>query len=280
MEWIELGWHLLLVLYHLDFMPNRIWKNQVLYLCIRHQIRKIGYLLPNVVQWMLDFIPNISVNPWLVLVDFWQYMFLVVDFLKQHVERNWHASFRICWTQLLDNWLEEQDCDEIPICISLYETMWVIYQSVNHILVCKYCSILNIVTNVYQNLLYDLIAQYMVLIIPNKIFWIHRENVNKTLYPIWEEIIWILYVVKTIWQHPRMFNHLWDFTCVDVNHVSGIVHNVISKNCPYVIRNLGKHIPHLFCGCVLPFLVLDIVPQQRSEFKLVGEWKICSIKLL
>lgn len=75
-----------------------------------------------------------------------------------------------------------------------------------------------------------------------------------------------------------MFNQLGNLACVDVNHISRVVHYVVSENRPNVVSNVGKQIPYMLLGLVFPFLVLNVVPKKVSELEPIGEGEICLVQ--
>lgn len=67
--------------------------------------------------------------------------------------------------------------------------MWVLYEPVYDIIVAK-CDIRSTrLLEIHQNLLDYLVRENVVLVVANEIFWIDREQVNKTLNPLWQEVI-------------------------------------------------------------------------------------------
>ena len=120
----------------------------------------------------------------------------------------------------------------------------------------------------------------MVLVVANEEFRIDREDVNKALDSPWQEVIGVLEVVKPIAKHLALLYELWNFAGVDVNDVSGVVHDVVSEHRADVVRNLGQQVPNRLLGLVLPLLVLNVVPQKRSELKLVRKREIGLVELL
>ena len=85
---------------------------------------------------------------------------------------------------------------------------------------------------------------------------------------------------KTVLNHLSVFNQFWNLACVDVNHVPCVVHNVVGEDSPNVVRYLGQKFPNRLLGLVLPFLVLDVVPQKVSELEPVCERKIRLVEFL
>ena len=173
--------------------------------------------------------------------------------------------------------LIEQSLDKVPIGLGVCERMWVFNQIVNHILVGEGRSVLRVLPDVYQNLLHNLVRKNVVLVVSKKVFWIDGEDVNQALDALREEVIGVLDVVKPIGQHLRVFNQLWDFAGVHINHIARIVHDVVCEDSTNVVRYPGNQTPHLLLRLVLPLLALNVVLQKVSESELVRIGEICLV---
>lgn len=158
--------------------------------------------------------------------------------------------------------------------------MWVLYEPVYYVVVPKRNRGCSLLLEVCQDLLDYLVRQYVVLVVANQVLWIHREQVHKALYPLGEEVIRVLQVVKSIRQHLPLLYELRNLAGVDVHYVPGVVNNVVCEDSTNVVRNLGHYAPYRLLRLVLPLFALDIVPQQCCELELVRKGEICLVKLL
>ena len=77
-----------------------------------------------------------------------------------------------------------------------------------------------------------------------------------------------------------MLNQLWNLAGVDINHISGVVHYVVSENSANVVGNLGEQVPYALLGLVLPLLALDVVLEKFSELEPVCEREVCLVQFL
>ena len=87
-------------------------------------------------------------------------------------------------------------------------------------------------------------------------------------------------MVESIAKHLALLYELRNLASVDVNDVSGVVYDVVSEDGANVVGNLGQQAPNCLLRLVFPLLVLYVVPQKRSELKLVRKREIGLVKLL
>ena len=155
--------------------------------------------------------------------------------------------------------------------------MRILYQPINDIFIregnCRSTSLLDI----HQDFLDYLVRENMILVVSYQELWIHGEYINKALYALWQKLIGILDVFKSIRKHLPLLYELWYLASVYVNYVSRVVHYVVSENGSNVVRNLGKYIPYRLLSLVLPLLVLNVVSQKGSELALVRKGEICLV---
>ena len=224
---------------------------------------------------MLNLVGDVPVHPGLVALQIVQYDVPVLHLPPQQVEHNWLTILvRVLRRQRLHQCSVEKRHDEVVVVVAIDQSMWIVNQPVHHILIREYHSRCGIILDVHQYLLNHLVGQDVVAGVANQILWVHREQVHQALYLLGEEPIRVLDVLQIVGQHLALLQELRNLAGVHIHDIARIVHDVVCEYCAEIVRYLRNQRPYPLLALVLPFLVLNVVPQKGSELKLVRKGEI------
>ena len=115
---------------------------------------------------------------------------LILPFLPKQVEHYGLLVLVRIWSrQGIDYGCVEQSQYEIPVGLCVSKSMWIVYQSVYDILVRERHVGCGVILDIDQDFLDYLVRQDVVLVVAYQKLWIHREDVHKALYALWQKLI-------------------------------------------------------------------------------------------
>ena len=75
----------------------------------------------------------------------------------------------------------------------------------------------------------------MVLVVANQKLGIHREDVHQALYALWQKLVGVPEMVKTVRKHLPLLYELRNLASVYVHDIPGVVHYVVREDSANVV---------------------------------------------